>query len=173
MPDTLSVDIKASLSWLFSETLNLNNVNDNGKLEYARSLTDGVSADQADLLFHDQRSVGGGTSEDLDLTALVHTIYGSVVTYNFAKVKAILVVNLSTTAADLLRVGGAGAGSAFASPFNGSATAQVEVPADGCLLLVNKKNGWTVTAGTGDVLRIQNPGGSAITYRIAIAGTRT
>jgi hypothetical protein len=171
MPDTLAVDIKASFSWLFSEALNLNSVNDNGKLEYAQSLTDGVSADQADLIFHDQRSVGGGTNEDLDLTALVHSIYGSIVTYNFAKVKAILVVNLSTTAADVLRVGGAGAGSAFATPFNGSATAQVELPADGCLLLVSRKNGWAVTPGTGDVLRIQNPGGSAIAYRIAIVGT--
>jgi hypothetical protein len=173
MPDTLAVDIKASFSWLFSEVLNLNNVNDNGKLEYAQSLTDGVGADQADVIFHDQRSVGGGTNEDLDLTSLVHSIFGSLVTYSFAKVKAILVINLSATAADVLRVGGAGAGVAFATPFNGSATAQVEVPAEGCLLLVHKKNGWTVTAGTGDILRIQNPGGSAISYRIAIVGTRT
>jgi hypothetical protein len=170
MPDTLAVDIKASLSWLFSEILDLTNVNDNGKLDYAQSLTDGVSADQADVLFHDERSVGNGASDDLDLTALIHSLFGSNVTYSFAKVKAILVVNLSTTAGDVLRVGGAG-GSALASPFNGSATAQVEVPADGCLLLVNKKNGWTVTPGTGDVLRIQNPGGSAVAYRIAIVGT--
>ena len=104
---------------------------------------------------------------------LANAIYGSIVTYNFAKVKAILVVNLSATAADVLRVGGAGAGVAFATPFNGSATAQLEVPAEGCLLLVNKKNGWAVTAGTGDILRIQNPGASAINYRIAIVGTRT
>src|SRR5262245_53336958 len=137
MPDTLAVRIKASFSWLFSEILHLTNVNDNGKLEYAQSLTDGVSADQADVIFHDERSVGGGTNEDLDLTALIHSLYGSVVTYSLARVKAILIVNLAATASDVLRVGGAGAGLAFASPFNGNVTAQVEVPADGCLLLVN------------------------------------
>jgi hypothetical protein len=173
MADTLAVDIKASLSWLFSEALDLSSINDNGKLDYAQSLTDGVGADQADVLFHDQRTVGNGANDDLDLTALSHSIYGSAVAFSFAKVKGILVINLSTTASDVLRVGGAGAGAAFATPFNGSDTAQVEVPADGCLLLVNKKNGWTVTGGTGDVLRIQNPGGAAINYRIVIVGTRS
>jgi hypothetical protein len=170
MPDTLAVDIKASLSWLFSEALDLSSVNDNGKLDYAQSLTDGVSADQADVLFHDQRTVANGASDDLDLTALSQSIYGSSVTFSFAKVKGILIINLSTTASDVLRVGGAGAGSAFSTPFNSDADAQVEVPADGCLLLVNKKNGWTVTSGTGDVLRIQNPGSASINYRIVIVG---
>jgi len=173
MPDTLSLDVKASMAWLFSELIQISNVNDNGKLEYSQSLTDGVGADQADVLFHDERTVGAGANDDLDLTALVHSIYGNIVTFSFAKVKVILLMNLSTTAGDVLRVGGAGAGLAFATPFNGNATAVIEAPADGCLLLVNKKNGWTVTAGTGDILRVNNPGAAGITYRIVIAGTKT
>jgi hypothetical protein len=38
-------------------------------------------------------------------------------------------------------------------------------------LLSNKKDGWTVTAGTGDILRIRNPGANPITYQVAIVGT--
>jgi hypothetical protein len=171
MADTLSVDLKASLTWLFSEGLDLSTVNDNAKLEYSQSTADGTGADQADKLWHDQRTVNAASNDDLDLTALVNSIFGTNVSISFAKVKAVLIVNASTTAGQLLRVGGAGAGQAFATPFNGSATAVVEVGADSCLMLVNKKDGWTVTPTTGDILRVANAGGSAVTYKIAIIGT--
>jgi hypothetical protein len=171
MADTLSVDLKASLTWLFSEGLDLSTLNDNAKLEYAQSTTDGTGADQADKLWHDQRTVNAASHDDLDLTALTNSIFGTSVSISFAKVKAILIVNTSTVSGDILRMGGAGAGQAFAAPFNGSATAEVEVGADSCLMLVNKKDGWTVTPATGDILRVANPGGSAVTYKIAIVGT--
>ena len=135
-------------------------------------MPDGTGAGQADKVWHDERIVSSLSNDDLDLTALTTTIFGSTVTINFVKVKAILLVNTSTTSGDELRVGGAGAaGNAFAAPFNGDQDAVVEVGADSALLLSNKTDGWTVTAGTGDILRINNPTGNAITYQIAIIGT--
>jgi hypothetical protein len=169
--DTLAVDLKASLTWLFSEALDLSSVNDQATLEYDASLADGTAADQADLIWHDQRTLNAGASEDLDLTALITVIFGGTVSISFAKVKAILIVNTSTTAGHELLVGGAGAGQAFATPFNNNAGAKVGVGPDSPLLLVNKKDGWAVTAGTGDILRIQNSGAAAVTYRIVIVGT--
>jgi hypothetical protein len=171
MADTLAVDLKASVTWLFSEGLDLSTVSDNAKLEYALSTADGTGADQADKLWHDQRTVNATSNDDLDLTALTNVLFGSTVTVNFVKVKAILIVNTSTTSGQVLRLGGAGAGLAFATPFNGSATAVVEVGADSCLMLMNKKDGWTVTPTTGDILRIANPNAAAVTYKIAIIGT--
>jgi hypothetical protein len=171
MPDTLSVDLKASLAWLLSESLSLSTVSDNASLEYSKSLADGTGADLADLLWHAERTVGAGSNDDLDLTALTKTIFGTAVVVNFTKVKAILVINTSSTSGQELRIGGAGGGVAFSAPFNGDADAQIEVGADSCLLLSNKKDGWTVTPGTGDVLRIANPNAAAVTYKIAIIGT--
>ncbi|MBI1899747.1 MAG: hypothetical protein HYS13_01375 [Planctomycetia bacterium] len=171
MADTLSVDLKASLSWLFSEGLALSTLNDQAALEFAAAIADGVGDSQADKLWHDSRSVGASASDDLDLTALVSTIFGSSVTINFAKVKAILIVNLSTTAGQVLRVGGAGAGQAFAAPFASDAAGKVEVGPNSCLLLSHQKDGWTVTPGTGDILRVNNPNLAAVTYKIAIVGT--
>jgi hypothetical protein len=170
MADTLAVDIKASLVWLFQETIDLAVVSDSSQLQYVRSLTDGTAADQADKLWHDQRTVAAGANDDLDLTALVNTIFGSTVTMHLAKVKALLIVNLSTAAGDELRLDSSVA-NAFTAPFNGSATSQVEIGADSALLLSNKKDGWTVTAATGDILRVRNPGPNAITYQIALVGT--
>lgn len=46
MADTLSVDLKASLSWLFSEGLALSTLNDQAALEFAAAIADGVGDSQ-------------------------------------------------------------------------------------------------------------------------------
>jgi hypothetical protein len=87
MADTLTAQIKASLNWLFQESLDLATVNDDARLEYDKSFADGTAADQADKIWHDSRTLASGASDDLDLNALTNTIFGSTVTINMAKVK--------------------------------------------------------------------------------------
>ena len=87
MADTLTSQIKASINWLFQESLDLATVADDAKLEYDKSFADGTAADQADKVWHDSRTLGVGANDDLDLNALANTIFGSSVTINFAKVK--------------------------------------------------------------------------------------
>jgi hypothetical protein len=171
MADALAVDIKASLHWLFQESLDLATVTDTARLEYARSLADGVSLDQADKLWHDQRTLAAGASENLDLTALTNSVFGSTVTISFLRVKALMIVNLATTANEDLAVGGAGAGAnGWHAPFKGNADAKVVVAADSTLLWINKKHGWTVLNNSSDILKIANDGLASETYRIAVVG---
>jgi hypothetical protein len=171
MADTLAVDIKGSLHWLFQESLDLATVTDTARLEYARSLGDGVSLDQADKLWHDQRTLASGASENLDLTALTNSVFGSTVTIGFVRVKALMIVNLATTANEDLAVGGAGSGAnAWHAPFKNDADARVVVAADSMLLWINKKHGWTVINNSSDILKIANDGLASVTYRIAIVG---
>jgi hypothetical protein len=169
MADTLTAQIKASLHWLFQESLDLATVADDAKLEYDKSLADGVADDQADKVWHDSRTLNAAANDDLDLTALVHTIFGSTVTISFAKIKAILIVNTSTTAGDDLTVGGAA--SQEWTAWVAAAGDKVRVPADSCLLISNRKTGWTVTNGASDTLRITSAGANPITYKIAVLGT--
>lgn len=171
MADTLSLDLRASLVWLLTESLDLSNVTDHATLEYKKSVSDGVSFNEADLLWHDERTVSAGSNDDLNLSNLSLTLFGHSVSVTFATVTGVFLVNTNTASGENLLVGGAGAGSAFAGPFNNDADAQVALNADSCLWLVSKVLGWTVTAGTGDVLRIENTTGSDITYKIAIVGT--
>jgi len=170
MADSLAVDIRASIQWLFEDSLDLSTVVDGSKLDYENSTSDGTGTDQADKIWHDERSLPGFASDDLDLNALTTTVFGSVVTINFAKVKAVLVVNLSTSPSEELQVGGAPT-NPFTSPFAGQASAVVEVGADSPLLLCNRKNGWQVTNGSSDTLRIGNPNTGTVAYRIAVIGT--
>jgi hypothetical protein len=169
MADSLTAQIKASLNWLFQESLDLATVNDDAKLEYDRSFADGTAADQADKIWHDSRTLASGASDDLDLNALTNTIFGSTVTINMAKVKAILIVNTATTAGEDLTVGGAAAQEWTA--WVGAAGDKVRVPADSCLLITNRKSGWSVTNGASDTLRVTNTGAGSITYKIAVLGT--
>ena len=172
MAATLSTEIGASLAWIFQEDRDLSTVIDSSRLEYAGSLADGVGADQADVLWHDERTIAAAGNDDLDLTDLTSALFSSTVTFGLASVKAVLVVNTETSGPAVLRVGGAGAvAGAFGAPFAGDQDAVVEVPADSGLLLTNKTTGWPVADGSSDILRIANPGASAVTYRIAILGT--
>jgi hypothetical protein len=169
MADFLTSQIKASLNWLFQEALDLANVADDAKLEYDKTFADGVAADQADKIWHDSRTLAAAANDDLDLNALTNTIFGSTVTINLAKVKAILIVNTATTAGEDLTVGGAPAQEWTA--WVAAAGDRVRVPADSCLLISNRKTGWTVTNGASDTLRITNTGAGSITYKIAVLGT--
>lgn len=169
MADTLALDIRGSLTWLFQESLDLTTVSDASKLEYDVNLADGTGDSQADKLWHDERTLAASANDDLDLTSLATTLFGSAVTIALAKVKALLLVNTATTAGLDLLVGAA-ASQEWSGPF-GSAGDQVRVPADSCLLLVNKKSGWAVADGSADTLRIHNPSGAPITFKIAIVGT--
>jgi len=172
MAATLSTDLGASLAWVFQEDRDLSSVIDSSRLEYVASLANGTGADQADVLWHDERTVAATSNDDLDLTNLSSPLFGSTVTFSLVTVKAILITNTETAPPAVLRVGGAGAvAGAFGAPFAGDQDAVVEVPLDSGLLLSNKSSGWAVVNGSSDLLRIANPGAAAITYRIAILGT--
>jgi hypothetical protein len=171
MTDTLAVDIKASLAWLHEDARPLSTLSDAARLEYARSLTDGVAADQADKLWHDQRSLDAEESEDLDLSALASSAFGSPLSVNFAKVKALMLINLASGEGEDLLVGGGGAGvDAWSAPLDGDPDAKISLPADSALLLINRKAGWSVVPGS-QTLRVANDGTGPIAYKLAIIGT--
>ncbi len=169
MADTLSVDVKTSLEWLFQDIDPLSTISDTSKLTYKHSFADGTATDQADILWYDERTVATAANDDLDLTALTRTVFGSVLMVNFAKVKSLLIVNTATAAGEDLTFGAA-ATNAWTGPF-GAGTHTLEVPAASSVLLVNRKTGWSVANASSDILRIANSGTANITYRIALVGT--
>lgn len=171
MTATLSTEIKASLAWLLQDAQGLTTVADASRLDYALSLDDGATADRANGLWHDLRTVAASANDDLVLSALAQTLFGSAVTVGFAVIKGLLIVNTATVAGEDLIVGAA-ALHPWGAPFGGAAH-QVRVPAGACLLLVNPKAGWTVTSGSADVLRVANAGAGSIAYKIALVGVRT
>lgn len=134
------------------------------KIEYA--FDDGTGADQAQVIFSDTRTLAGSTNESLDLAGgLSHELGGSI-TFTAAKV---LIVKAADGNTGNLRVG-AGVTNAFQGWFGASAIGCL-VPPGGMLVLVDPgATAEAVTAATGDLLRIENLGGSSNSYDIYIAG---
>ena len=169
MPPVLSLDLRASLTWLLQDALDLSTITDVSKLEYAASLTSGIGSGQADRIWHDERTLAASAVDELVLSALESSVFGNDVEVALAKVKALLIVVTTTTAGTELTLGDAAA-DAWVGPFN-SAGDRLKLGPDAALFLVDKQSGWSVGAGTSDVLKIANTGSVEATYRIVIVGT--
>ena len=68
----------------------------------------------------------------------------------------------------LISIGGA-ASNAFVGPF-ADATDIVKLAAGEMLLITNLGAGWTVTASTGDILKVANSGAAQGSYKIVLIG---
>lgn len=130
-------------------------------------LKSGTAANKADLMFSDQRSISASSNEELDLAGGLTDPLGNALT--FAKIKAILIRAASGNGGNIV-VGGAAA-NGFTGPF-ADATDKLNIPAGGAVLLAAPSAGWSVTGGTGDLLKIANDDGAAAgTYDIIVIGT--
>jgi len=145
--------------------LDLTSAIDTLALKTAINITHGTGADQADLIWHDTRTINAATNDDLDLAGVLQDAFGNVLT--FARVKLLYVYNKST---DMTLTIGPAASNGFSTPFGGT-TPSVNIKPGGIFLLIAPgATAYAVTAGTADQLRIGNAGGSATTYDIAILG---
>lgn len=136
-------------------------------LDYLKRLdwTSGTGSDQADLMWSDQRTLAGSTAEDLDLAGSLTDEFGNTLT--FSLVKGIVIYSAAANG-DILKVGGDANGLVN---WVASATDIVQVRPGGLLaLFAPDATGYSVTAGTGDVLQVENADASAATYDIVIIG---
>ena len=91
-------ELKASLGWLNIQPLPLTNVTDSSSLAYDQSLSTGTGAGEADQIWgYSHYTLGASVTLNLVLSALDETVFGSNVQLNMKKIKAILLLNLSTT----------------------------------------------------------------------------
>lgn len=132
-----------------------------------RSIANGTSAGQCDLVYAlDDQSIAASGTLDIDLSgSLTDPLGASVV---FAKVDAIILVASASNTNNV--VIGAAASNQFVGPF-GAATHTIAVRPGGEITLWASGAGWSVTAGTADILRLANSGaGSAVVFDLVILG---
>ena len=167
---TLTGNVIAQIDWSYENADDHSTAKDADRLKFTQDLDSGTAAGEVEILFKDRRSVGASTTtEDLDLAGVLGDIYGATLT--FTKVKGIMIINRATTATDVIKIGGGGSGNnAWGTPFDGSQDAKITLQPESAFLL-GMNQGLTVTAGTGDKLRITYAGTSgSITYDVVILG---
>lgn len=147
-------------------TVDFGSVGHNQNKSYKTSFANGTGASQANQIFSDQRSIAGSSNEDIDLAGALVDALGSTVT--FTSIKGIMISSASANGNDI-QLGAAATNQFFA--FLGSNTDLVNIVPGGLFCITNPEaDGYAVTAGTGDLLRITNTDSSTITYDIHIIG---
>lgn len=126
------------------------------------SLIDGVGAGKADISYAAQRQLAASANESLDLVGVLTDVFGRTIAA--AKVKALLIVGDPDNTGDLI-VGAATA--PFLGPLGGTAPT-FSVRPGGFFMFGDPGLGWTVTATTGDLLKVVNSSSAVAKYQIAI-----
>lgn len=131
---------------------------------YTKSLATGTGSGNADQAVCDTRTLGSGANEDLDLAG---GISRGGYAYTFTKIKAIMIEasTANTTNVDIKTAAANGWAGPFADPSD-----IIEIPPGGVFLMTEPLTGWTVTAGTGDLLNIADGGAAGVTYTITLVG---
>jgi hypothetical protein len=172
MATELDSKIQLTVTETLSKTFGLSSdVKAIPKLSPTNNMDNGVLADQADLVYSKSGVLAASGNDQLDLNgSLVDEIGNSV---DFAKIKGMFLVNTSDSDAELEIGGGTdGAGTnAFSTWLTNGATS-VKVPWKAFHALTAPKAGFVVTAGSGDILRIENKSSSnGATYELILVGT--
>lgn len=133
------------------------------------SLVDGTAAGQANIVWADERTVGTGANDDLDLAGVLTSAFGTTIAA--AELVALFVINGSRSGAantTNLTIGG---GTNPVTGFLGGTAPTIGPIRPGSFVFLGSSDAagfGAITAGTGDILRITNSAGASATYQIAI-----
>lgn len=171
---TVASRITTSWSYVNTDTVGLE-TDDSQTVLNSVSLTDGSGSGQANKVFRVRGTVGTASQRDsYDLAGGVEDIFGNIIT--FTKIKELRLINRSIVAGDDLFIGGAVTGG-INDLLGGSSTARakcgpgVDSTHLGEIRFVNPRDGYSVSAGSADVLTVDYEGVSAtIDYDLIIIG---
>jgi len=167
MAQTFSGSVKLALAGTFTGDNDLSTVAQAINYSKNYSFTNGTAADQANMIFMDQRTIAASGTDDLDLYGGLTNTYGT--TINFTSIKGIIVYAAATNTNNVVIGGDASA--AFIN-WVGAANDVINVKPGGMFALIDPNaNGYAVTATTGDILQIANSSsGTSVTYDIILLG---
>jgi len=164
---TLTGKLSLIADFTYLKTTGLTDSQSRALVKAITTFTSGSGDDQVNAIWTDDRNISASANDDLDLAGVESDAFGDTLT--FTKVKVIMVKADSTNTNDVV-IGGA-ASNALANLFADTSD-KIVIPPGGSFAITAPKDGWAVTAGTADILRIANSaGGTAVDYTIVIAGT--
>lgn len=138
-------------------------VQDRNALALAAPLVIEDTDSETHAVFHERRTLASGGSYAYDLAGGIVDHFGVLRT--FSKVKRIILLNLSTANSSILELG---AGSNAFAAWLGASGDIVTVHPGGDFIIGSPLLGYTVTAGTADILTVT--AGDVTQYDIAIIG---
>ncbi len=141
--------------------------------ELLLQLTNGTAANQADLLYADERTISSASHDDIDLAGVLTSAFGAVITN--AELVTLFVINkprADGAAANTTNLTIGVGTNPFTGILGGTTPTLGPIRPGGAVLVTSPDAAGigTVAAGTGDILRIANSSGASNTYQIVIIG---
>lgn len=162
LTDSLSGQFRTSMTWIRTDTQEVGTVTNRKTSAGLYTFTDGDGPGEADLVFADSRTIPANTVEEFDLLNLTQQALGVTVPFTFRQLRAIRVVNTTTTAGRRLLVG--------VDPGRPTVVYAAEVGPGSEWFSINQTDAWEVTADN-SVIRISNPNAASVTYELYLFGT--
>lgn len=136
-------------------------------MEALYQFTNGTIADQADILYVDERAFAISTADPIDLYGVLTTAFGA--TINAAEIVAVCIINTSKAGVRNTVTLSVGAGTAPWFGMFGATGDVIKVPPGGAVFAVapDASGYGAITATTADTLTV-TPGAAAGSYQIAI-----
>lgn len=129
----------------------------------------GTGSAQANKLYVAKRTLAATTYDLMDLAGSLADGLGNTITFTYVKLALLAVV--SPTGLIKVRAGPQGQANPWIGPWTGGvgATVYKDVPRWD-LVAYEPVTGYAVTAGTGDIFPIYNPGAASLDYWVVLAG---
>jgi hypothetical protein len=162
LTDSLTGQFRTSMQWTRTDTQEVGTVTNRKTASGTYTLTDGDGPGEADLVFADSRTIPANTVEEFDLLNLTQQALGVTVPFTFRQLRAIRVVNTTTTAGRRLLIG--------VDPGRPTVVYAAEVGPGSEWFSINQTDAWEVTADN-SVIRISNPNAASVTYELYLFGT--
>jgi len=159
----VTADVKASIRGRVTKANDIASVGADFAEEALVQIEPGTGTGYADVLWSDERSIAASSTENLDLAGVLADVFGATVAA--AKVKAIQIQADADNANNVVVFGAAS--NAFNGPLSGTTPKITLEP--GQHFQATSEVGWTVTAGSADIILVANSGsGTPVVYRIAL-----
>lgn len=164
---TLTTQITARVEAAHTSALDLATVSD--PLDFIKriNLASGTGANQADRLWHDQRTLSASGTEDLDFAGVLSDAFGA--TLALARIKLLAVYAAAGNTNNVVVTQDASAG--VPNIFTGASEGVSVRPGGLFLWVAPDATAAAVTATTADLLTITNSSsGTSVTYDIVVIG---
>ena len=166
MAEALNLQITLKIAGALTNAIDLSTPTQAFATDYSSLLVfgNGTGANQANMIWHDQRSVGTG-SEDLDLAGSLVSAFGTTIT--FTVVKGVLIVASTANSGNVVVSRPASNGLVL---FTAASDGLAALKPGGIFLFTDPSAaGLTVTASTGDLLNVDASTGTVV-YDVWIWG---
>jgi hypothetical protein len=167
MATSLTAKLLVEFGATYKNLLDLGTAVDPLLTRKAIELGNGTTANNADQLFHDRRTLAASATEDLDLAGGLTNAFGTALT--FVELRGII-VTAATANTNNVRVSRPASNGV---PLFLAASDGIDIPPGGIFVWCCPADGKvTVTPSTGDLVTVANSAaGTAVTYDVVIIGT--